>query len=93
MKNKLDKIRQLLLDLLSEYQAADKPMHQDLLKLHIDATEANIQQYIQRCRTESFMLTKIACSFNKDCKNCGANKLTLDYLAQPTTAVNKMGDI
>lgn len=34
-------------------------------------------------RIAGFKDAQIACSFNKDCNNCEANRLTLAYLGQP----------
>lgn len=40
-------IRQLLLDLLTEYQELEKPANPELLKLHIEAYEDRIEALIQ----------------------------------------------
>ena len=39
---------------------------------------------INLARENGFKDAQIGCSFNKDCKNCEANKLTLAFLGEPS---------
>lgn len=45
-------IRQVLLDLLSQYQELEKPANPDLLKLHIENAEAKLLQWANEQREE-----------------------------------------
>lgn len=54
----------------------------------ISELSALFTKQVQLGREQGFMGAKAGCSFNKDCKNCEANRLTLDYLtALPTTDI------
>lgn len=74
----------------------DGKMQGEHFEKEIQEIEEAINTFITRTREESFKSAKVACSFNKDCKNCHANKLTMEYLcgelqsSTPKEAFDKM---
>ncbi len=49
----------------------------------LQSIESLIERRCKEARIDGFRDAQVACSFNENCDNCRANKLTLGYLGEP----------
>ena len=57
--------------------------HQEMIKNSIAKFNQIITQKCLEARVAGFRDARIACSFNSNCNQCRANKLSLNYLGKP----------
>lgn len=49
----------------------------------LDELEALIAREVDKASHSGLVRARVACSFNKDCLRCEANRLSLEYLIKP----------